>query len=107
MDKQIIYGISNREDFICYIIGKNKGYYDFLFALLKEFNANIPDLYEINGKLPDITKEVDSISYEDNKNISIIEFVGYKKIFLLIKTNQREKLTQFMEKNCIFFKPKK
>ena len=105
MEKQKILAISNKEDYICYTLDKNKFYYDFLINTLKEFNVKqIPDFYDETGKLPNPISEVDTtFSWEDD-SISINHVIGYKKIFLFVKTKSRDKLNRFMELNCEFNK---
>ena len=104
MEKQKIIGISNRDDYICYNLEKKSSYNEFLFALLKEFNVDIPDLYDDNGKLPDILKEEDSHSDYEGNDIKIIEIIGHKSIFLIIFTDLRDKLNKFMERHSEFIK---
>ena len=104
MEKQKILAISNRESYICYKIEKKTSYYDFLFLLLKEFKVKIPDLYDEFGKLPDILKEEDYHSHYGDDNIEIIEIIGHRSIFLIVRTNLRDKLNKFMELNCEFDK---
>lgn len=104
MEKLEILAISNKEDYICYTLDKSKFYYTFLMNLLKEFNVkHIPDFYgDENGQLPNTLEIIDSqYSFEDDK-ISIIHVIGHKKIFLFIKTDLRDKLNNFMDKNCEF-----
>ena len=106
MEKLKIYGISNREDYICYTLDKSKFYYNFLMNLLKEFNVEeIPDFYDGDtGQLPNTLEIIDSHHFFEDSKISIIHVIGYKKIFLFVKTSLRDKLNRFMEKNCIFIK---
>ncbi|MFH0752345.1 MAG: hypothetical protein V1914_01980 [archaeon] len=105
MEKQTVYAISNKENYTCYKLGKKASYYEFLFSLLKTFNAEIPDLYDEKGKLPDIERKDIQSSY-GNDDIEIIEVIGDKRIFLIIKTEQKDKLREFMEKNTEFVKTK-
>ena len=105
MEPQTIHSISNRETSICYVLEKQSSYYDFLFNLLREFNVRLPDLRGDSGKLPDIMEETDLLMYYENDDIDITEVIGSKKIFLIIKTNLKDKLIKFMEQNCIFHKP--
>lgn len=107
MEKQKILAISNRESYICYKLEKTTSYYNFLFLLLKEFKVKIPDLYDEFGKLPDILKEEDSHSHYGDDNVEIIEIIGHKFIFLIVRTNLRYKLNKFMEENSEFFKKHK
>lgn len=102
MEKQKILAISNREKYICYKLEKKSSYYDFLFTLLKEFNVNIPDLYDDYGKLPDVLKEEDSHSNYEGNDIEIIEIIGHKSIFLIISTDLKDKLNKFIESNSEF-----
>lgn len=107
MEKQIVYAISNRKDRVCYEIGKNKSYYEFLLLLLQEFNVKqLPDFYGTDGKLPDATTKVDISFYWEDPNIDFTHFIGANKIFLMIRTEQRDKLRSFMEKNTEFVKTK-
>lgn len=105
MEKQKILAISNKEDYICYTLDKNKFYYDFLIDMLKEFNVKkIPDFYDETGQLPDPITEIDStFSWEDD-SINIYHVIGYKKIFLFVKTKLQDKLNKFIESNCEFVK---
>lgn len=107
MEKQKILAISHRENYICYKLEKKSSYYDFLFSLLKEFNIKVPDLYDDNGKLPDVMIQEDDCSYDGNDDINIIEVFGHKCIFLIISTDLQDKLNKFIEKNCVFSKSEK
>lgn len=105
MVKQTIYAISNREKFVCYTLGKDAAYYDFLFSLLKTLNINIPDLYDgMTGKLPDINKEKDECSFYESNDSEVIEVIGAEKIFLIVYTKNKDKLLKFIEKNTEFIK---
>ncbi len=103
MQKQIITAISNRDKAICYTIEKNESYFRFLFLLLKDFNLKIPDIYDGSGNLPDINQN-DTYTFYGNKDIDIVEVFGKDRIFLIIETDLRDRLTKFMETNCEFQK---
>lgn len=106
MEKQKVLGISNREIGICYTLEKKSSFYEFLLSLLKELEVEqVPDLYD-GVKLPNATKEVDSYFYWDDPNVSVTSIIGANKIFLIVKTEQKDKLREFMEKNTEFAKTK-
>ena len=102
MEKQTIYSISNKEDFVCYELGKKEYFFKFLLKLLDEFSIRKPDLYDEEGKLPNIKKYVDFYESYENKDTLIHVIYGFKRVFLLIRTDLREKLVKFMETNADF-----
>ncbi|MFH0752331.1 MAG: hypothetical protein V1914_01910 [archaeon] len=105
MEKQKILGLSNRGEIgICYILEKKSSFYEFLLSLLKELKVEqVPDLYD-GTDLPDAKKEVDTYFYWDDPNVSVTSIVATNKIFLIIRTEQKDKLHEFMEKNTEFVK---
>ena len=97
-----ITAISNTEKFICYKIKKSNDFYHFFLGLFKEFEGEIPDIQDNMGNNPNIFEKEDSYSYFDNENFEIIQFIGKDYVFLFIKTNQKEKLNQYVKKNSEF-----
>ncbi|MFP4656123.1 MAG: hypothetical protein ACLFNK_00920 [Candidatus Woesearchaeota archaeon] len=97
-------GISNREDYLCITTEKDSNHYPFLFNLLKHSGEKIPDIQDEEGKDPDITKEEDYYAFYGKNNISIMKVVGHKKIFFFMKTEERDKLSQFIMENTEFVK---
>ena len=100
MKKPKVTAISNREDYFCITTEKDSNHYPFLFSLLKHFGEKIPDIQDYMGRDPDITKEEDSYSFYGEKNISIIHVIGKDKVFLFMKTDRREELSQFILDNA-------
>lgn len=105
MEKQKIQAISHKEESISYKLAKTSDYYSFLTSLLKEFGMEkIPDFYDDKGEMLDASKETDTYSHFKTDEIEINEVIGSDSVFLIIRTNDREKLSKFMEENCTFSK---
>lgn len=100
--KQEILGVSNHSKFISIQISKQKNFYSFLFSLLKEFSIEIPDLYDSSGNLPNIFDVVDSGAYYSNKNNLVHVIIGWDSVFLIIETDKKTKIIDFLKKNTNF-----
>ena len=104
MKRQKIYSIKNHDDFICVQLDKTKEYNGFLLSLLEYFEPESPDMHDEKGEPLDVLKEVDEHWYYDGDNIRFHQVVGSKRIFLIIETDQRDKLAKFFEEHVIFQK---
>ena len=104
MEKQTITGISNREMGTWYTLEKKSSFYEFYQSLLEALEVEqLPDLYSSEtGKLPDAKQKEDSYTYWDDPVVQITAIFGANKIFLIIKTDNKEKLQKFMEENTEF-----
>jgi len=108
MTSQKIEGISNKKDYVCFTLKKDKTYNPFIKGLLKELNIQYHQTQDELGNVTNAEEVTDTYtSYGDEGN-RLIEVSGNEKIFLFSltpsNTEIRDKVTKYILENTEFVK---